>query len=40
MNFEMACLIFCEYRREIELYQNYKDYYSYGFYIASKNKTF
>ena len=40
MNFEMACIIFCENRRRIQLYQNFKDYYSYGFYIARKNKTF
>jgi cyclopropane fatty-acyl-phospholipid synthase-like methyltransferase len=26
-----------EHRREMELYQSFKDYYSYGFYIARKN---
>lgn len=36
-NSEMAKDLVREYRGEIELYQNYKDYYSYGFYIARKN---
>jgi cyclopropane fatty-acyl-phospholipid synthase-like methyltransferase len=34
---EMAKNIVDEYKREIDEYQKYKDYYSYGFYIARKN---
>ena len=26
-----------EYQTEIDVYMNYKDYFSYGFYIARKN---
>jgi ubiquinone/menaquinone biosynthesis C-methylase UbiE len=37
---EMAREIVREYRSEIELYQRYKGYYSYGFYIARKIKNF
>lgn len=34
---EMAKEVVKEYKTEIEEYQKYKDYYSYGFYIARKN---
>lgn len=37
-NSEMAKAIVKEYKTEIEDYQKYKDYYSYGFYIAQKNR--
>lgn len=36
-NSEMAKAVVKEYKTEIEYYQKYKDYYSYGFYIARKN---
>jgi SAM-dependent methyltransferase len=36
-NSEMAKAVVKEYKTEIEDYQKYKDYYSYGFYIARKN---
>ena len=36
-NSELARKVVKENKAEIELYQNYKDYYSYGFYIAKKN---
>lgn len=36
-NSEMAKAVVREYKTEIEDYQKYKDYYSYGFYIARKN---
>jgi SAM-dependent methyltransferase len=34
---EMAQNVVKEYKDEIDHYQTYKDYYSYGFYIARKN---
>lgn len=37
-NSEMAEKVVSDTKEEIELYQTYKDYYSYGFYIARKNK--
>lgn len=37
-NSEIAKKIVAEHIKEIELYQNYKAYYSYGFYLARKNK--
>jgi len=37
-NSEKAKAVVKEYRTEIEDYQKYKDYYSYGFYIARKNR--
>lgn len=37
-NSELARKIVKENKAEIELYQKYKDYYSYGFYIAKKNE--
>jgi cyclopropane fatty-acyl-phospholipid synthase-like methyltransferase len=36
-NSEMAKDVIKEYKNEIEHYQTYKDYYSYGFYIARKD---
>jgi SAM-dependent methyltransferase len=36
-NSELARKVLDDYKAEIELYQKYKDYYSYGFYIARKN---
>ncbi|MCK5537042.1 MAG: class I SAM-dependent methyltransferase [Bacteroidales bacterium] len=36
-NSELAKKVVKENKAEIELYQKYKDYYSYGFYIAKKN---
>jgi len=36
-NSELACKVVEEYKSEINLYQKYKNYYSYGFYIAKKN---
>ena len=36
-NSEMAKAVVKAYKTEIEDYQKYKDYYSYGFYIARKN---
>jgi cyclopropane fatty-acyl-phospholipid synthase-like methyltransferase len=36
-NSELACKVVEEYKSEINLYLKYKDYYSYGFYIARKN---
>lgn len=35
---EKAIALVNEYRAEIQDYQKFKDYYSYGFYIARKNK--
>ena len=35
-NSELAKKIVQEYREEIELYEKFKEYYSYGFYIAKK----
>ena len=37
-NSELARKVVKENKAEIELYQKYKDYYSYGFYIAKKNE--
>ena len=37
-NSEMAKEIVIENEKEIELYQTFKDYYSYGFYVAKKNE--
>jgi len=37
-NAELALKVVREHREEIEWYQNNKAYYSYGFYIARKNK--
>lgn len=37
-NSEMAQNIIKEYKKEIRIYKRYKDYYSYGFYIAKKNR--
>ena len=37
-NSELARKVVKENKVEIELYQKYKDYYSYGFYIAKKNE--
>ena len=37
-NSEQAKAVVKEYKSEIEDYQKYKEYYSYGFYIAIKNK--
>ena len=34
---EMAKKVVSDHKEEIELYQSYKDYYSYGFYIARKD---
>ena len=36
-NSELARKVVADNKAEIELYQKYKDYYSYGFYIARKN---
>lgn len=36
-NAEMAKAVVNEHKTEIEQYRKYKDYYSYGFYIARKN---
>ena len=36
-NSELACKVVEEYKSEINLYLKYKDYYSYGFYIARRN---
>ena len=36
-NSELACKVVEEYKSEINIYLKYKDYYSYGFYIAIKN---
>lgn len=36
-NSELARKVVEDYKAEIELYQKYKDYYSYGFYIAQNN---
>jgi hypothetical protein len=36
-NSDLARKVAGENKAEIELYQKYKDYYSYGFYIARKN---
>jgi len=36
-NSELACKVVELYKSEINLYLKYKDYYSYGFYIAKKN---
>jgi SAM-dependent methyltransferase len=36
-NSELARKVVKENKYEIELYQKYKDYYNYGFYIARKN---
>jgi len=38
-NSELAKKIVEENKAEMELYQKYKDYYSYGFYIARKNRA-
>lgn len=37
-NLEAARKVVEEYKNEIAQYQKYKDYYSYGFYIARKNR--
>ncbi len=37
-NSELARKVVEEYQAEIDLYQKFKDYYSYGFYIARKNE--
>jgi len=37
-NSELARKVVKENKAEMELYQKYKDYYSYGFYIAKKNE--
>lgn len=37
-NSETARAVVKEYKTEIEDYQKYKNYYSYGFYVARKNK--
>ncbi|MCW8803453.1 MAG: class I SAM-dependent methyltransferase [Ignavibacteriaceae bacterium] len=37
-NSELACKVVEEYKSEINLYLKYKDYYSYGFYIARRNE--
>ena len=36
-NSELARKVVDEYKSEINLYLKYKDYYSYGFYIARRN---
>lgn len=36
-NSQLARKVVDDYKAEIELYQKFKDYYSYGFYIARKN---
>ena len=36
-NSDLARKVAGENKSDIELYQKYKDYYSYGFYIARKN---
>ena len=36
-NSELALKVVEDYQAEIDLYQKFKDYYSYGFYIARKN---
>ena len=37
-NSELAMKVVEEYKAEIDLYQKFNDYYSYGFYIARKNE--
>ncbi len=37
-NSELASKVVADNQAEIELYQKFKDYYSYGFYIARKNE--
>ena len=37
-NSELARKVVKENKAEMQLYQKYKDYYSYGFYIAKKNQ--
>lgn len=37
-NSKLSKEVVSEHKKEIDLYQSYKDYYSYGFYIARKNK--
>jgi ubiquinone/menaquinone biosynthesis C-methylase UbiE len=37
-NAELAKDVVREHEREIELYQKYKDYFSYGFYVARRNE--
>ena len=37
-NSELAKKIVEDNKAEIDLYQKFKDYYSYGFYIARKNQ--
>jgi cyclopropane fatty-acyl-phospholipid synthase-like methyltransferase len=37
-NSKLACKVVEDYKSEINLYLKYKDYYSYGFYIARKNE--
>ncbi len=36
-NSELAQKVIADYKAEIDLYKKYKDYYSYGFYVAKKN---
>jgi SAM-dependent methyltransferase len=38
-NTELAKQVVKKYQEEIQLYQTYKDYYSYGFYIARKSSN-
>jgi hypothetical protein len=37
-NSELARKVVEDYKAEIDLYQKFKEYYSYGFYMARKNE--